>query len=56
MKKASVSVLLSAEAPISFKGYRFPPDIISYAVWVYCWSALSSFKRKRYSLSGRRFR
>lgn len=35
IKKASVSVLLSAEAPISFKGYRFPPDIISYAVWLY---------------------
>ena len=35
MKKASVSVLPSAEAPVSFKGYRFPPDIISYAVWLY---------------------
>ncbi|MGF6920622.1 IS6 family transposase [Paraburkholderia sp. 40] len=35
MKKASVSALLSAEAPISFKGYRFPPDIIRYAVWLY---------------------
>jgi putative transposase len=35
MKKASVSVLPSVEAPISFKGYRFPPDIISYAVWLY---------------------
>ena len=32
MKKASISVLLSAEAPVSFKGYRFPPDVISYAV------------------------
>jgi len=20
---------------ISFKGYRFPPDVISYAVWLY---------------------
>ncbi|MBB5406287.1 hypothetical protein OKW40_001753 [Paraburkholderia sp. RAU6.4a] len=30
MKKASASVLPSAEAPISFKGHRFPPDIISY--------------------------
>jgi putative transposase len=35
MKKASVTVLPSADAPISFKGYRFPPDIISYAVWLY---------------------
>jgi putative transposase len=35
MKKASVSVLPSVEPPISFKGYRFPPDIISYAVWLY---------------------
>src|ERR1700681_1293725 len=35
MKKASVSVLPSVEAPISFKGYRFPPDVISYAVWLY---------------------
>jgi hypothetical protein len=35
MKKASVSVLPSAETPISFNGYRFPPDIISYAVWLY---------------------
>uniref|UniRef100_UPI0038B407A9 hypothetical protein n=1 Tax=Paraburkholderia elongata TaxID=2675747 RepID=UPI0038B407A9 len=35
MKKASVSVLPSAEAPISFKGYRFPPDIIRYTVWLY---------------------
>jgi putative transposase len=25
----------SAAAPVSFKGYRFPPDIISYAVWLY---------------------
>lgn len=33
MRKACV--LPSAEAPISFKGYRFPPDIISYAVWLY---------------------
>jgi putative transposase len=35
MKKASFSVLPSVEALISFKGYRFPPDIISYAVWLY---------------------
>ncbi|WP_175891599.1 IS6 family transposase [Burkholderia cepacia] len=24
-----------SEAPVSFKGYRFSPDIISYAVWLY---------------------
>ncbi len=35
MKKASVSVLPSAQAPISFRGYRFLPEIISYAVWLY---------------------
>ena len=35
MKKASVSVLPSAEMLISFKGYRFPPEVISYAVWLY---------------------
>ncbi|MGF6880419.1 hypothetical protein OKW35_009953 [Paraburkholderia sp. MM5477-R1] len=34
-EESSVSVLPSAEAPISFKGYRFPPEIISYAVWLY---------------------
>jgi putative transposase len=26
---------IGREAPISFKGYRFPPDIISYVVWLY---------------------
>ncbi len=35
MKKASISVLPWAEALVSFKGYRFPPDIISYAVRLY---------------------
>jgi len=35
MKKASLSVPPSAEAPVSFKGYRFAPDIICYAVWLY---------------------
>ena len=35
MKKTSISALPSAEVPILFKGYRFPPDIISYAVWLY---------------------
>jgi putative transposase len=35
MKKTSISRVPPTEAPISFKGYRFPPDIISYAVWLY---------------------
>jgi putative transposase len=34
MKKASPYVLLLAEVPISFQGYQFPPDIISYAMWL----------------------
>lgn len=25
----------SAPAPISYAGYRFPPEVISYAVWLY---------------------
>lgn len=35
MKKTSVSPQRSSEDTISFKGDRFPPDIISYAVWLY---------------------
>ncbi|CAD6561547.1 hypothetical protein LMG28727_07472 [Paraburkholderia kirstenboschensis] len=35
MMKASACVLPSAEAPISFEGHRFPPDIIRYVVWLY---------------------
>ncbi|KVP38778.1 hypothetical protein WJ88_02235, partial [Burkholderia ubonensis] len=35
MKKAFVSVLRSTDASISFKDYRFLPDVISYAVWLY---------------------
>ncbi|VVE85899.1 transposase [Pandoraea sputorum] len=35
MKKSSVSPARSSEVAISFKGYRFPPGIISYAVWLY---------------------
>jgi putative transposase len=35
MKKVSASVVPPGDAPISFKGYRFPPGIISYAVWLY---------------------
>jgi len=29
MKRKQYSVLPSAEMPISFRGYRFPPDVIS---------------------------
>jgi putative transposase len=37
MKKTSVSVPPPSEAPISFKGYRFPPDVITCVVWLhYC--------------------
>uniref|UniRef100_UPI000B0FCDF1 transposase n=1 Tax=Burkholderia ubonensis TaxID=101571 RepID=UPI000B0FCDF1 len=36
MKNAFVSVLPLADEPVSFKGYRFPPDVISYVVWLYC--------------------
>ncbi|WP_198362578.1 IS6 family transposase [Burkholderia ubonensis] len=35
MKKAFVSVPQSTDASISFKGYRFPLDVNSYAVWPY---------------------
>ncbi|MDR7009908.1 putative transposase [Paraburkholderia strydomiana] len=41
MKKVSPSVVPPSDAPISFKGYRFPPDIIRYAVWLYYRFALS---------------
>ena len=26
---------IAADKPISYAGYRFPPEIISYAVWLY---------------------
>jgi putative transposase len=32
---ASISVLPSAEEPVSSMDYRFAPDVISYAVWLY---------------------
>jgi len=41
MKKACVPPLPSTDAAISFKGYRFPPDVISYAVCLYYWFPLS---------------
>lgn len=30
-----MAILPSAEAPVSFKGYRFAPEITSFAVWLY---------------------
>jgi putative transposase len=41
MKKTAMTAPCPAEAPISFKGYRFSPDISSYAVWLYSRFALS---------------
>ncbi|CAM2174412.1 IS6 family transposase [Burkholderia orbicola] len=35
MKKTRATILPAVDASISFKGYRFPPEIISYAVWLY---------------------
>ncbi|MBI0328543.1 IS6 family transposase [Burkholderia plantarii] len=35
MKKAAVVVQSQLELPISFKGYRFPPEVIGYAVRLY---------------------
>jgi len=35
MKKATIFAVERPEAAILLKGYRFPPDIISYAVWLY---------------------
>ena len=26
---------ITADKPISYAGYRFPPEVISYAVWLY---------------------
>ncbi|VVE86000.1 transposase [Pandoraea sputorum] len=34
-EKTSVSPQRLSNAAISYKGYRFPPDMISYAVWLY---------------------
>ena len=34
MKKASLDFLMLAEVPIAFKGNRFRPDIINYAMAV----------------------
>ena len=28
-------IKLSVAGPISYAGYRFPPEVISYAVWLY---------------------
>ncbi|WP_321959026.1 IS6 family transposase [Burkholderia cenocepacia] len=35
MSKCPEFPLTRTDEPIAFKGYRFPPDVISYAVWLY---------------------
>lgn len=35
MKKPSRTPRSDKKTPISYAGYRFPPEIISYAVWLY---------------------
>ncbi|ACR32618.1 putative transposase (plasmid) [Burkholderia glumae BGR1] len=35
MKKSTDAVQPCVDSPISFKGYRFPPAVISYARWLY---------------------
>jgi len=35
MKRTTLPQRTSATDTISYSGYRFPPDVISYAVWLY---------------------
>ena len=35
MKRATEHAQTSADKPISYGGHRFPPEVISYAVWLY---------------------
>jgi putative transposase len=35
MKPASQQNTPVTDTPLSYAGYRFPPDVISYAVWLY---------------------
>src|SRR5258708_28970124 len=35
MKPASQKNIPVTDNPLSYAGYRFPPDVISYAVWLY---------------------
>src|ERR1700756_3843200 len=35
MKRTALQHKASANDGISYAGYRFPPDVISYAVWLY---------------------
>jgi hypothetical protein len=35
MKRTTLQHSASANDAISYAGYRFPPDVISYAVWLY---------------------
>lgn len=41
MKKSSRAPRSDKNTPISYAGYRFPPEIISYTVWLYFRSPLS---------------
>jgi putative transposase len=35
MKRTALQQRAPATGAISYAGYRFPPDVISYAVWLY---------------------
>ncbi len=35
MKRTTLPLRTSVTDTISYAGYRFPPDVISYAVWLY---------------------
>jgi putative transposase len=35
MKPATRQNTPVTDNPLSYAGYRFPPDVISYAVWLY---------------------
>jgi len=35
MKRTNLAQRASATDTISYAGYRFPPDVINYAVWLY---------------------
>ena len=35
MKTTPRKTTIAADKPISYAGYRFPPEVISYAVWLY---------------------
>jgi hypothetical protein len=41
MKRIELQRSSPANDAISYSGYRFPPEVISYAVWLYCRFPLS---------------